>query len=200
MILENIKVGDTFSTENKLLCNVGFEKTKSLHTKKSQIKELKRYISYEKTGKISRGKVTNEIVITEIYDKPKEKEDNRKGTSIISNYLYNCITSNLQDTWDFIDGSKSNIIKQFGLVNYCYDEYYYDFEDTVGDLDSIEKEFFFDFCEEVMSSYRGRLKRVLDNLGDKIAITNYYKALIHGTNKYGSECYFVKDIDNADDI
>ena len=203
MILENIKVGDTFSTESKLLTKVGFEKSINSKQKKYQIKELKRYLSYEKTGKESRGKVTNEIVITEIYDEPKEKEDNRNGgnnKSIISNYLYDRIISNLQDTWDFIDGSKSNIIKQFGLVNYCYDEYYYDFEDTVGDLDSIEKEFFFDFCEEVMSSYRGRLKRVLDNLGDKIAITNYYKALIHGTNKYGGECYFVEDIDDADDI
>jgi hemerythrin len=38
MILENIKVGDTFSTENKLLCNVGFEKTKSLHTKIHRLK------------------------------------------------------------------------------------------------------------------------------------------------------------------
>ena len=205
MILSNIKVkvGDKFSTENKLLGTVGFKKTKSLHTKNSQIKELKRYLSYEKTGKISRGKVTNEIVITEIYDVPKEKEDNRNGgnnRSIISDYLYNCIVTNLEDIYGFVDGSKSSIIKQFGLVNYCYNDYYYDFEDSIGDFTSAEKEFFFDFCESVMTSYKGRLKRILDNLGDKITITNYYKIVIHGTNRYGDECYYVEDINDTDNI
>ena len=203
MNIENIKVGDKFSTENKLLGTVGFKKTKSLHTKNSQIKELKRYLSYEKTGKISRGKVTNEIIITEIYDIPKEKEDNRNGgnnRSIISDYLYNCIVTNLEDIYGFVDGSKSSIIKQFGLVNYCYNDYYYDFEDSIGDFTSAEKEFFFDFCESVMTSYKGRLKRILDNLGDKITITNYYKIVIHGTNRYGYECYYVKDINDTDNI
>lgn len=203
MNIENIKVGDTFSTESKLLTEVGFERYNGKPQKDYQIKELKRYLSYEKTGKISRGKVTNEIVITEIYDVPKEKEDNRNGgnnRSIISDYLYNCIITNLEDTYGFIDGSKSSIIKQFGLVNYCYNDYYYDFEDSVGDFTSAEKEFFYDFCESVMTSYKGRLKRILDNLGDKIIIDKYYKIVIQSENKYGEEYYSVDDITDSDDI
>lgn len=120
MNIENIKVGDTFSTEKKLLIAVGFEKYDGSKQKKSQIRELQRYLTYEKTGKISRGKVTNEIVITEIYETPKEKIDNRNGgnnTSIISDVIHDYIVSNLECSYCCIQGSKSGIIKQIGLVD-----------------------------------------------------------------------------------
>jgi hypothetical protein len=51
-----------------------------------------------------------------------------------------------------------------------------------------------------MTSYKGRLKRILDNLGDKIIIDKYYKIVIHGTNRYGDECYYVEDINDTDNI
>ena len=203
MNIENISVGDIFSTETKLLTKVGFDKTKSLDSKKSQIKEIQRYISYEKTGKLSRGKVTNEIIITEIFASAKEKEDNRNGgnnSSIISDYLHDSICDELNCTYDFVDGSKSSIIKQFGLVNLIYNDYYYKFDDTLDGFNSIEKEFFYDFCDSVMTSYKGRLKRILDNLGDKIIISKYYKISIQSENKYGEECHFIEDIIDNDDI
>jgi len=79
MNIENIKVGDKFSTLTKLLTTVGFDKYSGGKQKKYQLRELNRYLTYEKTGKISRGKPTNEIVITEIYDTPKKAVDNRSN-------------------------------------------------------------------------------------------------------------------------
>jgi len=73
-----IKVGDKFSTEQKLLSTIGFEKARD-NSKKAQIKEMQRYLAYKKTGKITRGKVTNEIVITEIFEEVKDKVDGRIG-------------------------------------------------------------------------------------------------------------------------
>ena len=76
MNLENVKVGDKFSTITKLYKALGYESCKGSQ-KIALDKEISRYLHYEKTGKISRGKVTNEIVITEIFDVPKEKIDGR---------------------------------------------------------------------------------------------------------------------------
>ena len=100
MNLDRIKVGDKFTTEKKLLIKVGFEKYDGNKQKQLQLRELKRYLTYDKTGKMSRGKITNEIIITEIYDMPKPKIDNRSNnggnnTNAISDYIEYHIESDL---------------------------------------------------------------------------------------------------------
>lgn len=211
MNIENIKVGDKFSTETKLLTKVGFDKTKSLDSKKSQIKEIQRYISYEKTGKLSRGKVTNEIIITEIYDVPKEKEDNRNGgnnRSIISDEIHDYIVCNLDLPYSVIVGSKSGIIKQIGLVDSEFSNCYYNFDETFSHIvngesvpySSIEKEFFFDYCDKVMGSYKNRLNRVLDNFSDAINIEKFYQTSKLTQGKHGNEFYTVEDITDKETI
>ncbi|MFI3325944.1 MAG: hypothetical protein R3Y35_07195 [Clostridia bacterium] len=74
--LDDIKLGDKFSNETKLLFGLGFTNNKD-NSKKANIKEAKRYLSYEKTGKLSRGKETNEIIITDIFPIPLDKVDLR---------------------------------------------------------------------------------------------------------------------------
>lgn len=76
MNIENVKIGDKFTTVTKLYKALGLEAVKG-KAKQLQDKEIARYLTYEKTGKLSRGKVTNEIVITEIFGEPKEKIDGR---------------------------------------------------------------------------------------------------------------------------
>ncbi len=76
MNLTNVIEGQVFSNITKLLSELGFPKATG-DTKQKQIKEIKCYLAYEKTGEISRGKVTNEIVVTDIFDVPKEKVDKR---------------------------------------------------------------------------------------------------------------------------
>ena len=79
MDVRNIKVGDKFSTKSKLIRAIGLTPARGTDSIIAQDKEIARYLSYEKTGKMSKGKMTNEIVITQIFDTPKEKIDNRKN-------------------------------------------------------------------------------------------------------------------------
>lgn len=76
MKMENIEVGMKFSTVTKLYEKLGLNNVKGKQ-KQYQDDEIARYLSYKKTGKMSRGKETNEIIITEIYENPKPKIDNR---------------------------------------------------------------------------------------------------------------------------
>lgn len=78
MKIQNVKVGNKFTTISKLFKILG-EVYKKGNQGKAQIKELERYLSYEPTGKLNKNtkKVTGEIIITEIYDIPLEKEDGR---------------------------------------------------------------------------------------------------------------------------
>ena len=73
MNIDNIKVGDKFSTETKLVRECGYPKA-NCNVLKSYINEIKCYLSYEKTGKINpkTHKISNEVIITDIFDTPKE--------------------------------------------------------------------------------------------------------------------------------
>jgi hypothetical protein len=205
MNLENIKVGDKFSTEKKLLITVGFEKYDGNKQKKYQLEELQRYLTYEKTGKLSRGKPTNEIVVTEIFDTPKEKIDNRSNnggnnTSIISDYMRNWIEIALESDGS-IDGSASKIIRDMNLVIDDFSNAYYNFDDCFTDCTSIEKQFFLDYCDVVMNSYKQRLKRIISNLveyGDFI-YKEYYKVSFIKESKDG-EFYATDDIEDLKTI
>jgi len=84
MDIDKINVGDKFSTENKLLLILGFPQA-SGNTRLSLLKEVQQYFDYTKTGKLARGKETNEIVILDKYIQPKLKQDGR--VSEIVQYL-----------------------------------------------------------------------------------------------------------------
>ena len=95
MDMRNVKVGDKFSTKSKLIRAIGLTPARGTDSIIAQDKEIARYLSYEKTGKMSKGKITNEIVITQIFDTPKEKIDNRKNNCGHNNTgnrkVYDCI-------------------------------------------------------------------------------------------------------------
>ena len=76
--MNNLESGMKFANEGKLLKYVDLYSSNANQRKKN-LEWLKQFIAYEKTGKISKGKMTNEIVITQIFDTPKEKIDNRKN-------------------------------------------------------------------------------------------------------------------------
>ena len=71
----------------KALCECLNEPVKNGCAKKAQLKEWERYFSFEKNGQ--------KITITEIFDTPKGKVDNR-----INNGGYN--TKNIQPIMDYI--------------------------------------------------------------------------------------------------
>ena len=88
--IDKVEIGDKFSTETKLLESLGYPKA-SGNSRLSFLKDAQRYIDYNKTGKISRGKETNEIIITDKYIEPKETQDGR--TSVVIQYLKPLILS-----------------------------------------------------------------------------------------------------------
>ena len=88
---DDIKVGDIFSTYTKLVSALGLENYKG-KKKALQEKEIRRYIDFEKTGKINpkTHKESNEIIVTEIYDEPLEKEDKESPfTKPMKSFIYN---------------------------------------------------------------------------------------------------------------
>lgn len=211
MNLEFIKEGDIFSTETKLLSKVGFKKSINSKQKKYQIKELNRYLSYEKTGKVSRGKVTNEIVITEIYNEPLEKEDGRSdgnNSSILSDSIYDYIIDYIDCEPYIIEGSKSSLIKQMGFMDSEFNNALYNFDDVMfrhtengeEEYTDVEKDFFFDYCDMVMNSYKSRLNRVLDKLGDAIVVKKFYQVSVRQYSKKGEEYFDLETIRDAETI
>ena len=111
MNIDNISVGDKFSTLNKLIKALGIKPAKG-NQGKAQIKEIKRYLKYEKTHKYSRGKETNEIVITEKYDKPLDKQDGRSAKS--SDYI-----DALAPILQYTDGryTTSMLMQKIGMID-----------------------------------------------------------------------------------
>ena len=58
----------------KELCSYLGEEIKAGCSKQAQIKEWERYFSYKKEG--------NKFIITEVFDSPKDKIDNRGGNNL----------------------------------------------------------------------------------------------------------------------
>lgn len=88
-----IEVGDTFATYAKLVTALGLDSCTGKQ-RVYQEKEIRRYIDFEKTGKINpkTHKESNEIIVTKIYDEPLEKEDNRDvfNTPMKTFICHNC--------------------------------------------------------------------------------------------------------------
>lgn len=108
--IDKINVGDKFSTETKLLDILGYPKA-SGNTRLSLIKDVQRYIDYAKTGKVARGKETNEIIITDKYIDTKDAKDGR--TSEIIKYIKPLIL-NMENK---SIGNKRLFLQEFKIVN-----------------------------------------------------------------------------------
>lgn len=203
MNIENLKIGYIYKNY-KSLCDILDEPIKAGKSKQLQLKDWERYFNCTKNG--------NKFIITEIYDIPKEKKDNRNGgnnSSIISDIIHDYIVSSLElSSYCAIVGSKSGIIRQIGLVDSEFSNCYYNFDETFSHIvdgqsvqyTSIEKEFYFDYCDKVMNSYKNRLNRVLDNFGDAINIAKYYQTSTLKQSKYGNEFYTTEDIEDEETI
>ena len=77
MKLENISIGEVYTYSE--LCKLLEEKEKAGNSKISQIKEWDRYFSYYHPINPKTKKESKKFNITQIFDTPKEKIDNRKN-------------------------------------------------------------------------------------------------------------------------
>src|SRR5574344_1355656 len=90
--IDNEVKGKKFSTIAKLLNNIQIEKHDGSKYKKD-IKLVECVLDYKKTGKINpkTHKMSNEIIVTDIFDEVKQYKDNRY--SEVSNYIYILVKS-----------------------------------------------------------------------------------------------------------
>lgn len=73
LLVENVKVGDIFTTQNKFFTTLGRPNQKG-NQAKATLTEAQRYLRWELTGRTK-----NEFEIVEIYDTPLEKSNNHGG-------------------------------------------------------------------------------------------------------------------------
>lgn len=170
MMVENINVGDTFSTVTKLYKALGLPNVKGKQ-KQIQDKEVSRYLEYEKTGQIKRGKLTNEIVITNIFDSPVIKIDNRVnngGVSKYSDYIDQLVMSALDDNDGRILNGISNIfLNEIPLFTDVYNKYRQCGELIVASKYKVAefsvKQYLFQVNSTIRNMFESSLKRLKKN-------------------------------------
>lgn len=92
LAIDNQVKGKKFSTITKFFNKMQIERHRG-NQYKTDIKRIECVLDYKKTGKINpkTHKVSNEIIITDVFDEIKPYEDKR--CSEISNYIYNLVKS-----------------------------------------------------------------------------------------------------------
>jgi Txe/YoeB family toxin of Txe-Axe toxin-antitoxin module len=105
---------------------------------------------------------------------------------------------------DVVDGSASKIIRDMHLVVGDFTNAYYNFDDCFDGYTPIEKQFFLDYCDVVMNSYKQRLKRIINNLvkNTDIEYKEYYQVNFTKSGKYGEYIATenIEDLETIDKI
>lgn len=125
MKIENLEVNKEYKNKNEVCKLLGVEKAKGGRNIKLQEKEFARYFNWKNT-------TGRKLIITEIYDKPKEKIDNRKGHSgtsegsrnnnnIFSKDLKKILLHKLYNAKDnTITETTTNILCNNNIINISY--------------------------------------------------------------------------------
>lgn len=164
--LNNISEGQIFKNYKELCLALG-EKVKTGNGKKSQLKEIERYIEYEKEG--------NKFVIKEVYSKPKDKTDKRNTSGNIAPYIKDAELL-LIDLMLCSNGElmlpNSALMQALKFVNHNYSKYYGYNRPLLANGLNIDIEHVNDYYNNVNSSLVSNLKTVINRLEKK-------KLLIH---------------------
>jgi len=159
LAIDNQVKGKKFPTTTSLLKNIQIEKHNGSKYKKD-IKLIECILDYKKTGKINpkTHKVSNEIIVTDIFDEIKPYEDNRY--SEISNYIYNLVKS--LDSYSYT--TKRIFFDEFNIL----DREAFNYTSKTSNKNLIE--FYKNF---LLDDFKGKLKTSMNRLTreDKL----YYK-------------------------
>ena len=190
MKIENLSV-DQRIKNYKELCNILGIEVKSGKSKQLQLKELERFVRYDKNK--------NSFIIKEIYDIPLMRVENRKGSSTrgkeskviksgIQYQILNIMIKNLDHTVNFNDESLSNMQSYYfnistiyyavGLVN---NQYYYGKSNytKVSNTHNIPYEHVKDFFSLTNDKLDYYVKKALDELHSKRIITFFKTKALH---------------------
>lgn len=170
--LEHIQPGDIYKTERALARALGYPETKDSKTRKRQYEDMKRYVEYKPTGRVNRGQVSKEIVITKLIDPPLPEIDHRKNNGSHGKYI--------------------DLIKPIILSMGCFKATYTNlaakmigFSLFEGEKNLNDQEFF-DYCQILYSDIKAKITIALESLkkeygADVFDYNNIY--LIHRTIK-----------------
>ena len=176
----------------KELCMFLGEEPKKANSKKSQLKEWERYFAFTKNGQ--------KIIITEIYDSPKDKVDNR-----INNGGYN--TKNIQSVMDYIlsNFDEDKFMGKYMTISNWSTKVFHLLNADVCNIVYEDDEIISKYCKEhnisdiqFFKQYVGIVKYVVkkllvssfNTLHKRGCIEMYegYKFAYDGENRYGQSC------------
>lgn len=170
IVKDTLIVGQTFKNY-KMLCQTLKQIPKKGDSKKSQVKEFKRYFDWEQQGQ--------KLTITEIYDTPKEKIDNRVNNrghkkrqiplELIECGLYWISQKDVTIITPF------DIFLQLGLCNDETSQILYNKDDLLYNKDSPFKECDYIVIDIVMNNLYNSMKRkVMCNYVKECKLIIYY--------------------------
>lgn len=150
----------------KELCSVLSIRVCSGNSKKSQLKELETYCNYTKEG--------NKFIINKIYDKQRQKEDNRilgNGSKysndiqdLLIYLLYNINNSEGEICW-----SCNTLLHSLSMINSNYIEGRRDM-DKLSNKVNIDKEYVYDFYNNTHKSLKSKLESALRTLSKRALV------------------------------
>lgn len=170
MNIENLKEGMVIKNY-KELCNILEVEYKKGNSKKSQLKELERYVRLTKVG--------HTIYIKEIYKDVKETEDKRKNNKGSNNNKYNkdieaivlamCKETYKNDRYKYIELSTSGFMLKLNMINTNFNIGKFNMSKISSYL-KIPIETVRDFYNNTSSNFEDCIIRVLRKLEDRCLI------------------------------
>lgn len=167
MKIEKLYAGQTFKNYKELCSELEWEVKKSTDTKNAQFKELERYCKFSKMG--------HKFYIEEVYDKPKEKIENRGKSSIYGNLVQLLIADLLAQCKGHVSISRTKLMVTIGMVNCNYGECR-ELIQKLSKYTEIDEKVIYDFYNTSTSSLKSVIETALNNLMDKRVIM--YKKII----------------------
>jgi hypothetical protein len=178
--INNLIVGQTIKNY-KELCKVLEIEVKKGNSKNAQLKELATYCDFSKAG--------HQIIINQIYDIPKVKEDNRgksegtdKSRNIYSNLVQLMITDLLARCRGHLSISRSKLLREIGITNENYSTCGENIKKLSRYLDDMDVKTIYDFFNTNNGSFKGVVETALDKLMEKRVLIYHtvYKVSVEG--------------------
>lgn len=163
MNIENLEIGKEYKNYAKL-CEVLEIIPKTSNSKKSQIKEMKRRFDFKKAEK------GNGLIITEIYNEIKPKEENQGNLPNYIKYmellLLQCLQGNKTKKMTI---SKIKLAEQLKMIHSDFNKYYGKRKELSEKLD-IELMHIYDFMNTTSNAYKNAINTILKRLESRSII------------------------------
>ena len=174
--LEHIKPGDIYKTERALARALGYPETKDSKTRRRQYEDMRRYVEYELTGRVKRGQVSKEIVITKLIDPPLPEVDHRKNNGNHGKYI-DLIKQILLSMRSFKDTYTNLTKRMLGIP-------------SLTEGKNLDDQELFDYCQILYSDMKAKIIKALESIKKEYGANmfNYNNIyLIHRTVQEESE-------------